>query len=127
MSPDKALELVLKYASLTAEIKRQKKAIGDHLGNCQGISGKRGSPFEPSHGVDSKNNDLDLHLTQWYTPDYNPEAYAYGFSHTWAKIGVDEAKECKHCYSAHLAIQARKEARKKLSAVKGAMSRARPA
>lgn len=124
MTPDKALELVLRYASLTAEIKRQKKCIGDHLDKCLGISGKRSKFIEPLGEVDSKGRELDLHLTQWYTPDYNPEAYD---GYTWMKIGQDEADECPHCYGAHLAIQARKTARKQLAAVKGAISRARQA
>ncbi len=123
MTPDKALELVLRYASLTAEIKQQKKCIGDHLSRCLGISGKRNVLIEPPSGeVNSKGRELDLHLTQWYTPDYNPEAYD---GYTWAEIGQDEADECPHCYGAHLAILARKTARKQLAAVRGAMSRAR--
>ena len=125
MKPEKALELVLRYAILTSEIKRQKKCIGDHLSRCLGISGKRNVLIEPPFGeVDRKNRELDLHLTQWYMPDYNPEAYV---GYTWMKVGIDEHKECRHCYAAHIAIQERKSARRQLAAVKGAMSRARPA
>jgi hypothetical protein len=54
MKPEKALELVLRYASLTAEIKRQKKCIVEHLALCAGVSGDRLDPDLPYSNTDSK-------------------------------------------------------------------------
>jgi len=42
----------------------------------------------------------------------------------WQHITVaNHGAECPHCYAAHIAIQDRKEHRKKLGAVKAAMTK----
>lgn len=120
MKPEKALELVTRYAVLTKEIKDAKREIGESLNNCKGVSGKRltADPFRHVE-VDSKNRETDLHLVRWYTP----ERGEYG-SETWLDIYAEEhGEECPHCYAAHLAVQKRKELKKQLGSVKRSMSR----
>lgn len=120
MKPEKALELVTRYAALTKAIKDAKREIGESLSNCKGVSGNRlvADPFRHVE-VDAKNREIDLHLVQWYTP----ERGEWG-SVEWAEIGAeDQGQECPHCYAAHLAVQKRKEAKKQLAIVKRSMSR----
>lgn len=118
MTPDKALELVQRYASLTRQLKQTTKGIGDSLSLCRGISGKR---LDPSYypELDNKNRELDLHLNRWYTP----ERGEYG-SVSWDDVSAEEhGTECPHCYRAHLFIERRKEVRRELGQVKRVMSR----
>jgi hypothetical protein len=118
MKPEKALELVTRYAVLTKAIKDAKREIGENLSNCKGVSGNRlvGDPFRHVE-VDAKNREIDLHLVQWYTPERTEFDYEY------FEISIDQQEECAHCYAAHLAVQKRKAARKSLGAVKAAMTR----
>lgn len=127
MRPSKALELVERYARLTKQIRAKTAEIGEHLEKCKGVKGDRLNVDE--HGwqtyqpeMDGKNRDKGLHLWGWYQPEVVDDGYmSSGLE--WLQIGVLEAEECPHCYAAHLAIQERKQARKELGAVKGAMSR----
>jgi hypothetical protein len=118
VTPDKALELVGRYARLTKAIKLAGVEIGKHLEQCKGVSGLRGTEFtdwnHPALKTDSKNRELDLHLVQWYTP----EREEYG----WTYPDIDE-DECAHCYAAHLAVGKRKELRRELGNVKRVMTR----
>jgi len=118
MSPERALELVGRYARLTKQIKDCKKRISDSLDLCSGISGERQNSY--NRETDSKNREIDMHLTQWYTPSREG---GYGEDFVYNDIGVFEAEECPHCYAAHLAIQERKAARAQIGHVKAAMSR----
>jgi hypothetical protein len=119
MTPEKALELVLRYAVLNHLIKDSTRNIGNRLLQCKGISGKRQDNLEQFVEHDSKNRELDVHLTNWYTP----ERSEYG-SVSWDDISLeDHGSECCHCYSAHLLIQRRKELRQELGQVKRVMSR----
>lgn len=120
MSPDKALDLVQRYAYLTSVIKQASRNIGNRLLQCKGISGKRQIMEESIEGeLDHKGRELDVHLTNWYTPELS----FYG-SVTFHDISLEEhGAECCHCYEAHLLIQARKTARQQLGRVKAAMSR----
>ena len=124
MTPEKALELVGRYARLTRQIKDCKRRIGESLELCNGISGKRNELDERGlvrhRETDSKNREIDVHLTQWYTPDRQGD---YGEEAVYEELGEWSGEECPHCYAAHLAIQERKQARKSLGAVKAAMSR----
>lgn len=124
MTPDKALELVGRYARLTKQIKDCKRRIGEHLELCNGISGKRNEMvngmFVNHRETDSKNRELDLHLTQWYTPDWQGD---YGEQPVYEEIGEWSGEECPHCYAAHLAIQERKAARRALGVVKATIAR----
>lgn len=124
MKPEKALELIARYAELNRKIKDCKKAIGAHIELCNGISGKRNKYDE--HGlmmhhrdIDSKGRETDVHLHDWYTPscgnDYGPD---------YIEISAEEqGVECPHCYKAHLKIQERKILRVEFGHVKRAMSR----
>ena len=119
MSPDKALELVQRYAVLNHLIKDSTRNIGNRLLQCKGISGKRQDNLEQFVEHDSKNRELDVHLTNWYTPEIGE----YG-SVSWEGISLEEhGAECCHCYSAHLLIQRRKELRQEFGQVKRVMSR----
>lgn len=117
MTPEKALELVGRYARLTKAIKTTKTQIGDSLDLCRGYSGKRNT-VDGESKLDSKNRDLDLHLTEWYTPECgeydNP---------SWLYVDDKCKEECKHCYSAHEAIQSRKKLVVQLGHVKRLMTR----
>ena len=123
MTPDKAKELIQEYADVNRKIKDTKSQIGSALDKCQGISGKRKNGIsldfedsEPTH--DSKGRELNLHLTQWYTPyvdDYNELEYN--------EITEEHGVQCPHCYAAHLLIQDRKKLRKRFGTIKGMMSR----
>lgn len=120
MKAEKALELVESYSSLTKQIKDCKKRIGDNLSLCNGISGHKLNLQIDQPEPDSKGRDTDLHLTQWYAPE---RVSQYG-GLQYQDISCDEhGEECPHCYAAHLAIQDRKEARKRLGYVKAVMSR----
>lgn len=120
MTPEKALELVGKYARLNKSIAVKKKEIGRHLDRCNGLSGKRNDPFF-SRETDAKNRETDLHLADWYTPTTGE---SWDSPH-WESITADEhGKECPHCYAAHLAIEERKQLRKEFGIVKRSISRA---
>ena len=124
MKPEKALELVTRYADLNRKIKACKKAIGDSIELCNGISGNR-NKFD-HHGfimhhrdLDSKGRDTDVHLHDWYTPEQTDQ---YGYD--YLEISAEEqGVECPHCYQAHLKIQERKILRVEFGHVKRAMSR----
>lgn len=119
MTPDKALELVQRYARLNREIKEASTKIGSQLSRCKGLSGKRHDPYYEMGETNSKGRELDVHLTHWYTP----ERGEYG-SVTFHDIGREEqGVECCHCYEAHLLIQQRKQLRQNLASVKRVMSR----
>jgi hypothetical protein len=119
MSPDKALELVQRYARLNRDLKDTGRNIGDRLLQCKGISGKRQDNLEQIFELDHKGRELDVHLTHWY----KPEVGEYGRV-TFHDIDAEEhGAECCHCYEAHLLIQQRKALRKEFGQVKGAMSR----
>lgn len=127
MTPDKALELVGKYARLTKQIKSLTLEIGTSLDRCKGIDGKRLEMDQwgchiHQRDTDNKNRDKSTHLWGWYQPEQNPDT-DYGLEWHDVTLG-DHGAECCHCYTAHLAIQLRKQARKDLGIVKGTMSRA---
>lgn len=127
MNEWKALDLVMRYSHHTRRIKELRKQIGDSLDLCHGLDGKRLEMDKYGCHVyqrdtDNKNRDKSTHLWGWY----QPETVDDGFMNptlVWEEVGVIEAEECQHCYAAHLAIQERKEHRKKLGAVKAAMTR----
>ena len=123
MSPDKALELVQRYARLNSAIKESSRNIGNRLLRCKGISGKRRVMEESIESeLDHKGRELDVHLTHWYTP----ERSEYG-SVIFHDISLEEqGAECCHCYEAHLLIQRRKSLRQELGQVKRVMSRSLP-
>lgn len=126
MTPEKALELVGRYARLTREIKLATNAIGYSLEACRGFSGERGSliALHREQKLDSKGRDLDCHLVVWYTPEVTGDGYYSEGRLSWESIEVDEhGVECPACYAAHLAIQNRKDLRKQLAIVKRSMSR----
>jgi hypothetical protein len=127
MTPEKALELVGRYARLTKQIKDCKKRIGDSLELCQGINGSR-LPRQTPYGLlredhpehfDRKNRDMRMHIWNWYQPEIGECG-----STVWESIDKHEhGSECPHCYAAHLAIQERKAARIQLGHVRAAMSK----
>lgn len=128
MTPKKALELVERYATLTKQIRFYTARIGADLEKCPGIKGDRlnvdenGQPtYTPE--LDEKNRDKGLHLWQWYQPFTD---YDSGYPHKeWPEISELDREECPHCYAAHMAVQERKESKRQLAVVKGAMSRAK--
>jgi len=128
MKADTAQKLVAGYSRLTREIKALRVQIADNLDKCPGVKGDRLAVDENGWQtympeVDSKNREKGVHLWHWYQPEICDSGY-YCETHTvWTDVGVQEAEECPHCYAAHLAIQRRKEARKELGGVKGAMTR----
>lgn len=127
MTPEKALELVGRYARLARQIKDCKRRIGEHLDLCHGLDGKRLEMDKygclvHQRDTDNKNRDKTTHLWHWY----QPETVDDGFMNptlVWVEVGVLEAEQCPHCYAAHLAIQERKAARKSFGSVKAAMAR----
>ena len=120
MSPDKALELVQRYAHLNRVIKDASRNIGNRLLRCKGISGNRQIMEESIEGeLDHKGRELDVHLTNWY----KPEVSSWGTVTFHAIDPQEHGAECCHCYEAHLLIQHRKELRKELGQVKRVMSR----
>ena len=140
MKPEKALELVGRYARLTHSIAACKKRIGDELERCPGLKGFRletrhyeaidsDHVFGPIEAHDAPTDramrDQDTHLSIWYAKDYG-ELGEYGFERFTVGEG-DEATDCPHCFAAHLIVQERKALRKQLSTVKGAMTRSVPA
>jgi hypothetical protein len=111
MTPEKALQLVTKYAILTRSIKECKPAIRLHLDKC----------------------DVN-HLADWYAKpepaDYETTNYDVPVMISppgeWLDIGEDQHLECQHCYAAHLVVRERKAMRKQLAIVKRSMSRSKP-
>lgn len=127
MKPDKALNLVLRYSFHVNSIKSLTAAIGNNLDACKGINGNR--QLKDEYGclvylpdTDSKGRDKGTHLWNWYQQTwYNLEYDKLDYE----VITEDTHKNaCPHCYAAHIAIQERKEHRKKLGYVKGAMTKA---
>lgn len=120
MKPEKALELVQRYARLNRDIKDASRNIGNRLLRCKGISGKRQVMEESIEGeLDHKGRELDVHLTNWY----KPEVSFYGSVIFHDIDPAEHGVECCHCYEAHLLIQLRKDLRKELGQVKRVMSR----
>jgi hypothetical protein len=79
-------------------------------------------PFKTAHAA--KNRDKTTHLWGWYAPDVVDSADHMDPYLVWQQINADEhGAECPHCYAAHTAIQERKDHRKRLGAVKAAMTR----
>lgn len=119
MKPEKALALVHRYAELNRSMKDISARIGQRLAQCNGYSGRRNDPHYSTGKIDSKGRELDVHLTNWYTP----ERGEYG-THEYHDIGLEEhGAECCHCYEAHLLIQQRKLIRKEFGNVKSQISR----
>lgn len=131
MKPQKALELVTRYAALTKHIKALKSRIGENMDKCKGFSGHRGEVMDaegtfvfPRGEEDSRGREKDLHLWAWYTPKVIEETqYTDGCLVYQSITDAEHGAECPHCYAAHLAIQERKAARKSLGAVKASMTR----
>lgn len=125
----KALDLVRRYSHHTRRIKELGKQIGESLDGCKGLDGKRLELDEfgchvQQRDTDAKNRDKSTHLWGWYEPDVvdsQDHLYPYLVSQ---QINADEhGAECPHCYAAHTAIQERKDHRKRLGAVKAAITR----
>ena len=131
MTPDKALEMVGKYARLTKLIKSLTIEIGANLDLCKGADGK------PRHHIhcgtidelmvdvgadhtDRKGRDTRTHLWSWYN---EPVDQRDDGDVIFERVSPSHSAVCGHCYSAHLAIQHRKQARKDLGIVRGVMSR----
>lgn len=129
MKPDKALELVHRYSELTWAIRACASRIAVALDQCAGLDGKRlvrrrsceSPPWQYAGDIDSEENEKRTHLREWYRPDIG-----FDGDPTYIRIDADEHAECRHCYTAHIAIQDRKAARKALGAVKAAMTRTTP-
>jgi hypothetical protein len=128
MKPEKALELVGRYARLTHSIAACKKRIAAELDKCPGQAGRRLGTYtdltdvEVFGVVDASD---ETHLAAWYAKDYG-EPGEFGFERFTVGEG-DEATDCPHCFAAHLIVQERKALRKQLSTVKGSMTRSVPA
>lgn len=123
MTPEKALDLVGKYSRLTHSIAACKKRIAVELDKCPGQAGRRlgwADPMDPDAILQCDTND-ETHLAAWYAKDYG-EPGEYGFERFTVGEG-DEPDECPACYAAHLIVQERKDLRRQLSYVKGAMTR----
>lgn len=117
---EKALKVCADYARLSAEIKALTKAIGDALDGCPGVNGKRAS-LELEDGAIVFGGDADeTHLKSAYTPILiEPTYYSDGETRYLSDKQIRERLACcSACLAAHEAIQARKAARKSLSAVK---------
>jgi hypothetical protein len=128
MSPDKALELVGRYARLTHFIKDCKKRIAAELDKCPGQAGRRLGTYKDLSDTDVfgvVDMSDETHLAAWYSKDYG-ENGEFGFERFTVGEG-DEPDECPACYAAHLIVQERKELRRQLAHVKGAMTRSVPA
>lgn len=129
MNAHKALDLVQRYSHHTTSIKALTKAIGDSLELCHGFDGKRlemddHGCYVQQRDTDNKNRDKSTHLWTWYQPEVAESGYYMDPDLVWQEITADDhGAECPHCYAAHKAIQSRKEHRKKLGAVKAAMTR----
>lgn len=119
MKFEKALDLVLRYSLHVHKIKELTKKIGDNLELCKGINGDRHQDSSQSD-FDDKGRDKRLHLWNWYQPicyDADEDRVRY------MRISEEHSMQCKHCYAAHLAVQERKEHRKKLGHVKAVMTK----
>lgn len=118
MSPEKAIQLVQRYAAANRRIKEQTHIIGIHLANCHGRDGRRLDENAPV-ALDAKNRDKRTHLWKWY----QPEIEEYG-ARSYQDISAEEhGEECPHCYMAHLAVEERKAARKELGIVRRLIGR----
>ena len=136
MTPDKALNLVKRYAFLTHAIKGCKTRIGECLSQCRGLKGHRldvikrpafdgGDLVGPIEAYEEPTreaqNDQETHLSVWYSKDYG-EWGEYEF----VRFGIgdgDEEEDCPHCFAAHKVVEERKELRRQLSYIKGAMTK----
>lgn len=128
MAPEKALELVGRYARLTHSIAACKKQIAAELVKCPGQAGRRLGTYMDWTDVEAfgvVDPSDETHLAAWYAKDYG-EHGEFGFERFIVGHG-DEPDECAHCFAAHLIVQERKALRKQLATVKGAMTRSIPA
>lgn len=107
MKESKALDLVNSYSHHTKQIKRLTNEISENLSLCQKLSG-----------------DSTTHISSWYTPEIVDNGYLHDPDIVYYEITADEhGVECQHCYATHLAIQARKDHKRKIANVKGCMTR----
>ena len=128
MTPERALDLVRRYADTRRKIKAATTQIGDSLEQCHGISGRRQAMDAYGNLVaretDAKGRDTDTHLHAWYQPEVSDNGYHMDPDLVWPAITSEKhGYECLHCYAAHLAIQERKALRKSFGAIKGAMAK----
>lgn len=126
MAPEKALELVGRYARLTHSINDCKKRIGAELDKCKGLKGHRLEVETEACGwmhlavgypTKAAQDDQDTHLSIWYAGDVDD------FGRRSWQDPRDYDDDCPACYAAHLIVQERKALRKQLASVKGAMTR----
>lgn len=129
MTPEKALQLVHKYSSLQWEIRACKVYIGEALDKCTGLDGKRlerrlsfsNTYLELYSGEDGVANEKNTHLRKWYSP-----VMKFDGENAYLEITDLDAKECIHCYAAHMQIQKRKKLRLQFGKVKGDMTKTTP-
>ena len=125
MTEWKALDLVVRYSHHTRTIKALGQEIGEHLERCKGLDGKRLEVDKwgchvHQRDTDHKARDKSTHLWGWYNEPVDQHSDGEAI---YEAVDAGKSLVCPHCYAAHLAIQARKEHRKKLGAVKAAMTR----
>jgi hypothetical protein len=98
LTEKKALELCTRYSYHTRAIARLKALIGASAASCTAA---------PAN-----------HLAAWYTPERSDEGTL------WPEITEEEhGAQCAACYAAHVAVEARKRHKRKLAAVKAAITK----
>lgn len=117
MKPQTALELVGQYARLQRRISAIKAEIGAALDGCEGVSGQRKKVDDDGSAV---NWGTETHLGEWMAMENDAHRSGIG-GYTIGDEG--EKEECPHCWAALVLIRERRGLRKRLAAVKGAITR----
>lgn len=115
---DKYREACIEYAKRSADVRALSKKIGDALGDC---SNSQLAAFNKDHPGSWMIPVFAEHLKMAYAMDREHDGAGgyepYFVNHDDDVIGY-LTETCPHCLAAHLAIQERKAARKRLGIAK---------
>ena len=122
MADDKYKLACVEYAAAQFALKEIKTAIGNHLDACRNHAirmWQAENPGRPIYEAPAQQWENSPHLHDAYAMERDP--YNHG-GHYYINHDDDVesylAETCEHCLKAHLAIQARKEARKRFGLAK---------
>lgn len=114
---DKYKDACSEYAKASADVRRLSKVIGDALSACHSAQEPVLQEVDGVEVLDSVD-----HLKMAYAMDKEPADSGYGYQLYFANhdgdVGGYLQGRCSHCYAAHMAIQERKESRRRLGVAK---------
>jgi hypothetical protein len=109
---EKALLACVEYAKAKADVARLSKEIGEALEGCYSAFAQGRTHWENLHKYES-------HLSRAFAYEVGEREYGEpGRIYLTAEEQAEVLAECPHCMAAYKAVQARKEAKKRLGIAK---------